>query len=167
MDGNHNIEKTQRIQRKVIQEVYKACEQNGVFLEGTLLKPSMTVCGADCPDQVDYKVVAQKTIQTLLSCVPPEVPGINFLSGGLSEEAASVYLNEMNLIGDTPWNVSFSFGRALQHSCLKSWLGSNEEAGQSALIARAKANSEAAMGLYVPGSQPSADEQLFVAGYTY
>ena len=66
MDGDHHIDKTQRIQRKVIQEVYKACEQNGVLLEGTLLKPSMTVCGADCPDQVDYKVVAQKTIQTLL-----------------------------------------------------------------------------------------------------
>ena len=167
MDGDHHIDKTQRIQRKVIQEVYKACEQNGVLLEGTLLKPSMTVCGADCPDQVDYKVVAQKTIQTLLSCVPPQVPGINFLSGGLSEEAASVYLNEMNLIGEAPWNVSFSYGRALQHSCLKGWLGSNEEAGQSALIARAKANSEASMGLYVPGSQPSSDEQLFVAGYTY
>ena len=67
MDGDHHIDRTQRIQRKVIQEVYKACEQNGVLLEGTLLKPSMTVCGADCPDQVDYKVVAQKTIQTLLS----------------------------------------------------------------------------------------------------
>ena len=167
MDGDHHIDRTQRIQRKVIQEVYKACEQNGVLLEGTLLKPSMTVCGADCPDQVDYKVVAQKTIQTLLSCVPPQVPGINFLSGGLSEEAASVYLNEMNLIGGTPWNVSFSYGRALQHSCLKGWLGSNVKAGQSALIARAKANSEAARGLYVPGSQPSSDEQLFVAGYTY
>ena len=115
MDGDHHIDKTQRVQRKVIQEVYKACEQNGVLLEGTLLKPSMTVCGADCPDQVDYKVVAQKTIQTLLSCVPPQVPGINFLSGGLSEEAASVYLNEMNIIGGTPWNVSFSYGLSLIH----------------------------------------------------
>ena len=99
--------------------------------------------------------------------MPPQVPGINFLSGGLSEEAASVYLNEMNLIGGTPWNVSFSYGRALQHSCLKGWLGSNVKDGQAALIARAQANSEAARGLYVPGSQPSSDEQLFVAGYTY
>ena len=167
MDGDHNISKTQKIQRNVIREVYKACEQNGVFLEGTLLKPSMTVSGADCPDQADYKLVARKTIETLLSCVPTEVAGINFLSGGLSEEAASIYLNEMNLIGGAPWNVSFSYGRALQHSCLKGWLGSNVKDGQAALIARAQANSEAAMGLYVPGSQPSSDEQLFVAGYTY
>ena len=167
MDGDHHIGKTQKIQRNVIREVYRACEQNGVLLEGTLLKPSMTVSGADCPDQADYKLVARKTIDTLLSCVPPQVQGINFLSGGLSEEAASIYLNEMNLIGGAPWNVSFSYGRALQHSCLKGWSGSNEEAGQSALIARAKANSEASMGLYVPGSQPSSDEQLFVAGYTY
>ena len=72
MDGDHHIDKTQRIQRNVIREVFKACEQNGVFLEGTLLKPSMTVSGADCSDQVDYKLVAQKTIQTLLSCVPPK-----------------------------------------------------------------------------------------------
>ena len=81
--------------------------------------------------------------------------------------AKTVYINEMNLIGVAPFNISFSYGRALLHSCLKGWLGSNEEAGQSALIARAKANSEAARGLYVPGSQPSSDEQLFVAGYTY
>ena len=65
------------------------------------------------------------------------------------------------------WNLGFSYGRALQHSCLKSWAGSNVEAGQKALLARAQANSEASLGRYVAGSQPSSDEQLFVAGYTY
>ena len=103
----------------------------------------------------------------MLKSLPKEVPGITFLSGGLSEEAASVYLNEMNSIIDTPWNVSFSYGRALQHSCLRAWGGSDVEAGQAALIARAQANSEASKGVYVPGSQPSSDEKLFVAGYTY
>ena len=167
MDGDHDIERTSAIQHYVIGKVYEACEENGVFLEGTLLKPSMTVCGADCSEQVDYKKVAKKTIETLLSCVPPQVPGINFLSGGLSEEAASIYLNEMNVIGGVPWNLSFSYGRALQHSCLKGWSGSNVEAGQAALIARAQANSEASRGVYVPNSQPSSDEKLFVAGYSY
>ena len=139
----------------------------GVVLEGTLLKPSMTVPGAECDTQSDPKEVAKNTINVMLKSLPKEVPGITFLSGGLSEEAASVYLNEMNSIIDTPWNVSFSYGRALQHSCLRAWGGSNVEAGQAALIARAQANSEASKGVYVPGSQPSSDEKLFVAGYTY
>ena len=108
------------------------------------------------------------TVRTLERSVPASVPGIVFLSGGLSEEAASVYLNHMNSIErKAKWNLGFSYGRALQHSCLKAWGGSNVEAGQKALIARAQANSEASRGQYVPGSQPSSDEQLFVAGYTY
>ena len=168
MDGDHDILTTSEIQEKIIKEVYSACQQNGVYLEGTLLKPSMTVPGADYEGKSDPKNVALATVTTLLRSVPAAVPGIVFLSGGLSEEEASLYLNEMNLLAaDKPWNLSFSYGRALQHSCLKGWLGSNVEAGQAALIARAKANSEASRGLYVPGSQPSSDEQLFVAGYTY
>ena len=167
MDGDHSIERTADVQERIITEVYNACAENGVLLEGTLLKPSMTCPGADCPDQSNPKQVAQYTIRTLLRSVPAAVPGITFLSGGLSEEAASVYLNEMNLIGGTPWNVAFSYGRALQHSALRGWGGSNLEAGQAAVIARAQANSEAAKGEYVPGSQPSSDEKLFVAGYTY
>ena len=168
MDGDHPIGKTAAIQEMVIKEVYYACIENGVYLEGTLLKPSMTVPGADCPDQSNPKEVAEYTIRTLERTVPSAVAGITFLSGGLSEEAASVYLNEMNNIErKAKWNVSFSYGRALQHSCLRAWGGSDIDAGQKALIARAQANSEAAKGQYVTGSQPSSDEQLFVAGYTY
>ena len=167
MDGDHDIATTSVIQEKVIKAVYRACEVNGVLLEGTLLKPSMTVPGAECATDYTPKQVAEYTIRTLLRSVPASVPGITFLSGGLSEEAASVYLNEMNLIGGTPWNVAFSYGRALQHSALRGWGGSNLEAGQAAVIARAQANSEAAKGEYVAGSQPSSDEKLFVAGYTY
>ena len=168
MDGDHDILTTSEIQEKIIKEVYFACQQNGVYLEGTLLKPSMTVPGADYEGKSDPKSVALATVTTLLRSVPAAVPGIVFLSGGLSEEEASLYLNEMNLLSaDKPWNLSFSYGRALQHSCLKAWAGSNIDKGQKALIARAQANSEASKGLYVLGSQPSSDEKLFVSGYTY
>ena len=168
MDGNHDILTTSEIQEKIIKEVYFACQQNGVYLEGTLLKPSMTVPGADYEGKSDPKNVALATVTTLLRSVPAAVPGIVFLSGGLSEEEASLYLNEMNLLAaDKPWNLSFSYGRALQHSCLRAWAGGNIDKGQKALIARAQANSEASKGLYVLGSQPSSDEKLFVSGYTY
>ena len=168
MDGCHHYDKTAEVQERIIEETYFACEKLGVYLEGTLLKPSMTCCGAECPDKVTPKDVARKTIEVMLKSVPEEVAGIVFLSGGLSEEAASIYLSEMNnVVVDTPWTVSFSYGRALQHSCLKAWAGGNISAGQAALIARAQANSEASRGIYVPNSQPSSDEKLFVAGYTY
>ena len=168
MDGDHDILTTSEIQEKIIKEVYFACQQNGVYLEGTLLKPSMTVPGADYEGKSDPKSVALATVTTLLRSVPAAVPGIVFLSGGLSEEEASLYLNEMNLLAaDKPWNLSFSYGRALQHSALRAWAGSNIDKGQKALIARAQANSEASKGLYVLGSQPSSDEKLFVSGYTY
>ena len=166
MDGDHDIATTSVIQEKVIKAVYRACEVNGVVLEGTLLKPSMTVPGAEAAEQSGPKEVAELTIRTMLRSVPAAVPGIVFLSGGLSEEAASAYLNEMNQF-NTPWNVSFSYGRALQHSALKGWAGSDLKAGQAAVRARAQANSEAAKGEYVLGSQPSSDEKLYVAGYTY
>jgi fructose-bisphosphate aldolase class I len=168
MDGDHSIEVTANAQEKILKEVYYACQLNGVLLEGTLLKPSMTVQGADSAQKSDPETVAEMTVRTLERCVPASVPGIVFLSGGLSEEAASVYLNNMNKIAKkAQWNLGFSYGRALQHSCLKAWAGSNIDGGQAALLARARANSEASQGRYVPGSQPSSDEQLFVAGYTY
>jgi fructose-bisphosphate aldolase class I len=167
MDGDHDIDKTAEVQEKVVKAVYRACEINGVLLEGTLLKPSMTVPGADCEIEVTPKTVAEYTIRTMLRSVPASVPGIVFLSGGLSEEAASVYLNEMNNLGDAPWNVSFSYGRALQHSALRGWGGGNIDEGQKFVLARAQANSEASKGEYVPGSQVSSDEKLHIAGYTY
>ena len=168
MDGDHSIDVTASVQENVLKEVYHACQLNGVLLEGTLLKPSMTIQGADCPERTEPSTVAKLTIRTLERCVPASVPGIVFLSGGLSEEMASVYLNCMNQIPrKASWNLGFSYGRALQHSCLKAWAGTEQEAGQAALLARARANSEASDGRYVPGSQPSSDEQLFVAGYTY
>eukprot|EP01036_Dinobryon_divergens_P023276 gene23275-31604_t len=170
MDGDHNIEKTAAVQEKVLAAVYKALSDNGVFLEGSLLKPSMTVPGAENTEPVSKEKIAEYTIRTLERTVPPSVPGITFLSGGLSEEEASIYLNTMNLIKRKgPWSVTFSYGRALQQSTLKAWGGKAENipAAQKALLARAQANSEANLGKYIAGSQPSADGTLFVKGYKY
>jgi len=170
MDGAHDIETTAAVQEKVLAAVYKALSDNGVFLEGSLLKPSMTVPGAECTSPVTKEKIAEYTIRTLQRSVPPSVPGITFLSGGLSEEEASVYLNTMNSFPRKgPWSVTFSYGRALQQSCLKAWGGKAENVpkAQAALLARAQANSEASLGKYVAGSQPSADGTLFVKGYVY
>jgi len=170
MDGDHNIDRTAEVQEKVLSTVYKALADNGVFLEGSLLKPSMTVPGAECTEEVTPDKIAEYTIRTLDRCVPPAVPGITFLSGGLSEEEASIYLNKMNQIPRKgPWSVTFSYGRALQQSTLKAWGGKPENIpdAQKALLARAQANGEANLGKYVAGSQPSADGTLFVKGYKY
>ena len=170
MDGNHSIETTSKVQQRVITEVYKACHLNGVYLEGTLLKPSMTVSGSDAPED-DAETVAKMTVETLLRCVPAAVPGIVFLSGGLSEDQASSYLNEMQHVAMThsnvPWNLSFSFGRALQHSCLRAWSGVDEKAGHIALLERARANSEASCGLYANSEEGVSNESLFVSDYKY
>jgi len=168
MDGAHSIETTAKVQEKILTEVYKACAENGVFLEGTLLKPSMTVSGADASEKAGSEEVAKMTIQTINRCVPSAVAGIMFLSGGLTEEDASVYLNTINSLDHRgAWAMTFSYGRALQHSCLQAWKGSDIEAGQKALLARAQANSEASKGNYVAGSQPSSQDTLFEAGYKY
>ena len=168
MDGAHSIEKTAMVQERVLIEVYKACAENGVFLEGSLLKPSMTVPGADHPEPASSEEVAKITVRTMERCVPAAVPGIMFLSGGLTEEDASVYLNTINSVERKGgWSLSFSYGRALQQSCLQGWRGKHIEAGQKALLARAQANSEASMGDYVAGSQPSSQATLFEAGYKY
>jgi len=170
MDGDHSIETTAAVQEKVLTAVYKALSDNNVFLEGTLLKPSMTVPGAECKEPVTKEKIAEYTIRTLERTVPSAVPGITFLSGGLSEEEASIYLNTMNSFKRKgPWSVTFSYGRALQQSALKAWGGKAENvvAAQNALLARAQANSEANLGKYVAGSQPSADGTLFVKGYVY
>ena len=168
MDGSHSIETTAKVQERVLTEVYKACAENGVFLEGSLLKPSMTVSGAGASNKADPETVAKTTMQTMDRCVPAAVAGIMFLSGGLTEEEASVFLNTMNSVPRKgTWSVTFSYGRALQQSCLQAWKGTDIEAGQKAVMARAQANSEASKGDYVAGSQPSAQESLFEAGYKY
>ena len=168
MDGDHAIETTAEVQETVLREVYAALAANGVLLEGSLLKPSMTSAGADWAGSHSAQQVGEFTVRTLRRTVPASVPGIMFLSGGLSEEDASLNLDAINRVGRRcPWQLSFSYGRALQQSCLKHWAGHDTAAGQQALLARARANSEASLGAYRPGSQPSDDASLFVAGYSY
>eukprot|EP00621_Florenciella_sp_RCC1693_P013687 CAMPEP_0182533450 /NCGR_PEP_ID=MMETSP1323-20130603/13684_1 /TAXON_ID=236787 /ORGANISM="Florenciella parvula, Strain RCC1693" /LENGTH=389 /DNA_ID=CAMNT_0024743329 /DNA_START=43 /DNA_END=1212 /DNA_ORIENTATION=+ len=169
MDGSHPIEVTAEVQERVIAAVYKACHDNGVYLEGSLLKPSMTVAGIDTAAESPERV-AEYTIQTLERTVPSSVPGITFLSGGLSEEDASIFLNTMNQRERKgPWSVTFSFSRAMQSSTLKYWGGKpeNVEKAQAQLLARARANSEAQHGIYKPGSQPSDQASLYVKNYQY
>merc|ERR1719413_289773 len=170
IDGDHDIETTAKIQERVIVTVYKKLAECGVMLEGTLLKPSMTVNGVDCPNKASPTEVAELTVQTFERSIPAAMPGVTFLSGGISEEDSSIFLNEINKIERKgPWALTFSFSRALQSSCIKAWGGKpeNVEAAQKQLLARAQANSEASKGTYKPGSQPSMQESLYVKNYVY
>ena len=170
MDGDHDITTTAAVQEWVLRTTYEALAVNGVFLEGSLLKPSMTCAGASCSQQPSAEEVGEFTVRTLMRTVPSAVPSILFLSGGLSEEDASLCLNAINQVAArcaAPWHLGFSYGRALQHSCIKNWAGKDLKAGQAALLARARANGAASLGSYVPGSEPSDDSSLFVANYSY
>jgi len=170
IDGIHNIEKTAEVQEKVVSICYQKLKEVGCLMEGTLLKPSMTVAGVECPDRPTPEDVARLTVRTLERAVPASVPGVTFLSGGLSEEDSSIFLNAINTIPRVgPWSLTFSFSRANQSSALQAWGGKKEnvEAAQKALLARAQANSEASKGEYVAGSQPSSQESLYVKNYVY
>jgi fructose-bisphosphate aldolase class I len=151
MDGahaNHGIERcyevTEWTQRTVFRELYDA----RVALEGMVLKPNMVIAGQKCPKQASPEQVAELTIKCLKATTPAAVPGIAFLSGGQSDEQATQNLSLMNEIGDVPWKLTFSYGRALQAAALKAWHGKSENvaAGQRAFTHRAKMNSLAALG---------------------
>lgn len=170
IDGVHDVATTAKVQEGLVTTVYKCLQENGVLLEGSLLKPSMTVSGVDCPNKPKPDEVAAMTVQTLQRCIPPAMPGVTFLSGGISEEDSSLYLNEINKIKRVgPWALTFSFSRAMQSSCLKVWGGKPEnlEAAQAQLLARARANAAACQGEYKAGSEPSLEESLYVANYVY
>lgn len=172
MDGAHPIEVCQHWTEKVVAACYKALSDQNVLLEGTLLKPNMVVQGSECKVKADAAKIATCTVTALQRSVPAAVPSINFLSGGQSEEEASVNLNAMNALdlGPRPWQLSFSYGRALQASCLKAWGGksSNVKAAQDALIERCRANGLAQLGKYkASGKGSAASESLYVKNYTY
>jgi len=170
-DGDHDVERTQKVTEKVLAAVYKALSDHNVYLEGTLLKPNMVTSGAQAAKKSTPAENARATVTALQRTVPPAMPGVVFLSGGQSEEEASINLNAINQYpGKKPWALTFSFGRALQASAIKAWAGKKENipAGQQELIKRAKANSEAALGKYSGGAAGSAaGETLFVANHTY
>ncbi|KFQ11754.1 Fructose-bisphosphate aldolase B [Leptosomus discolor] len=159
-DGDHDLQRCQYVTEKVLAAVYKALNDHHVYLEGTLLKPNMVTAGP----------VA--TVTTLLRTVPAAVPGICFLSGGQSEEEASVNLNAMNQSPlPKPWKLTFSYGRALQASALAAWVGKSEnrKAAQEAFRKRAQINSLACRGQYAVSGKTdtAATQSLFTASYTY
>jgi fructose-bisphosphate aldolase class I len=167
INGSHSIEDCYDATSRSIKSLFDYLNSYDVDITGTILKPNMVTPGLDSEHKATVKEVAEMTIRCLKESVPDELPGVAFLSGGQTEIESTEHLDMMNKIGGFPWIVSFSYGRALQHSCLKAWTGTNKDDGQKALKARAQANSEASKGAYVAGSQPSSDEALFVAGYTY
>jgi len=171
MDGGHSIEFAAEVTEKVIAACYKKLSDHKVLLEGTLLKPNMVRSGEAAAETAPMSAVAQATVRVLQHTVPVAVPGITFLSGGMSEEEASLALNEMNKL-DTkkPWSLTFSYGRALQQSCLKAWLGKDENipTAQKVLLERAQANSLANLGKYQGGAGgDAAKASTFVANYSY
>ena len=122
--------------------VFDQLDEHNVSLQGIVLKPNMILSGYECSYQASIEEVAEKTVNCLSAHVPSEVPGIAFLSGGQSDEDATLHLNEMNKY-ETDWNLTFSYGRALQQSALKAWSGKKENVrdAQEAFIEKAKANS--------------------------
>ncbi|KAK1392521.1 Fructose-bisphosphate aldolase [Heracleum sosnowskyi] len=171
VDGSHDINKCADVTERVLAACYKALNDHKVLLEGTLLKPNMVTPGSDS-GKVAPEVIAEHTVRALQRTMPPAVPAVVFLSGGQSEEEATVNLNAMNkLKTKKPWSLTFSYGRALQQSTLKAWGGKAEniEKAQKAFLARCKANSEATLGTY-QGDAPlgeGAAESLHVKDYKY
>ena len=146
MDGDNSIETCEQVTDHTLDAVFSELYVQRVLLEGIVLKPNMVVSGAKCPTQAGVGEVAERTLKVLRRRVPAAVPGIAFLSGGQSDELATAHLDAMNKIGDLPWKLTFSYGRALQAAALKAWGGKNSEAGKAAHLHRAKMNGLAALG---------------------
>jgi fructose-bisphosphate aldolase, class I len=148
MEGNHDIDTCMKVSQWALNELFRELYFAGVVLEGTILKPNMVVSGKDCPKQASREEVAEKTVAVLKRCVPGAVPGIAFLSGGQSDEDATAHLHYMNAIGNLPWRLTFSYGRALQAAALKTWKGKAENvaAAQKAFTHRAEMNALATSG---------------------
>tara|TARA_B100000902_G_C27314591_1_gene920465 strand:+ start:1373 stop:2383 length:1011 start_codon:yes stop_codon:yes gene_type:complete len=144
MNGTHTIERCNMVTNKVLKIVFEQLHMYNVILEGIILKPNMIISAIDCPVQADIEKVADLTYACLKDNVPKDVPGIAFLSGGQNADLATLHLNKMNKkYIDMPWNLTFSYGRALQHDALNTWKGKkeNRKEAQKALLLRAHNNS--------------------------
>ncbi|KAF5272002.1 hypothetical protein FQR65_LT04983 [Abscondita terminalis] len=172
LDGDHCIVRCQKVTETVLAAVYKALNDHHVYLEGTLLKPNMVTEGQGHATKSTCEQIAEATVTAFSRTVPAAVPGIMFLSGGQSEEEATVNLNAINQFrGKKPWALSFSYGRALQASVLRAWDGKNANVGaaQAEFMKRAKANGDATLGKYTKGSVTgqAGKEGLFVKDHKY
>jgi fructose-bisphosphate aldolase class I len=150
MDGDHTIDRSAQVTEETLGAVFAGLLDQRVLLEGIVLKPNMVLAGYECPQQPSVQDVARRTLAVLHRVVPAAVPGIAFLSGGQSDELASAHLSAMNAIGGAPWELSFSYGRALQATALKVWAGeeANARRAQAAFAHRARCNAEARHGRY-------------------
>jgi fructose-bisphosphate aldolase class I len=151
MTGSHSIDRCEEVTGAVLHAVFDALDEQGVALEGMLLKPNMVVAGEGCPEQASVEEVAARTLRCLKRHAPAAIPGIVFLSGGQTDRLATAHLNAINrLPGPKPWTISFSYGRALQDAALRTWGGqeANLIAGQQALAHRARCNGAASLGTY-------------------
>jgi fructose-bisphosphate aldolase, class I len=157
MDGDHDIASCEDATGRALRALYEQMSAHRVDLAGTLLKVNMVVPGKDAATQVDDTAIAEATLRTLTAHVPEEVPGIVFLSGGMTDEEATSRLNEINRLGG-PWEISFSYGRALQAQPLRAWGGDadNLEAAQAALAHRARMNGLARDGDWSPAMEGAA-----------
>jgi len=155
MDGDHSIERCYQVTEAALREVFHQLGRQRVLLEGLLLKPSMVLSGKTAPQRAGPGEVAQQTVACLMRTVPAAVPGVVFLSGGQADDEATVNLNAINLLGATsgaPWQLSFSYGRALQSAPMKAWRGQkgNVPLAQQAFHHRARVVSAARQGVYRP-----------------
>jgi fructose-bisphosphate aldolase class I len=152
MDGDHPIDRCAEVTEAVLEAVYAELFAHRVHLEGTVLKPNMVIPGQDASHGADPRQVAEETLRVMRRRVPAAVPGLVFLSGGQSESEATLHLSLMNRIGGVPWQLSFSYGRALQQSVLRTWAGRSDRTGaaQRALLHRAHLNGLARDGQYEP-----------------
>ncbi|MBM3505458.1 MAG: fructose-bisphosphate aldolase class I [Alphaproteobacteria bacterium] len=158
MDGDHTVEVCEHVTERTLHTVFNALYLARVRLEGIVLKPNMVVAGKECKTQAGVEDVAERTLRVLRRHVPAAVPGIAFLSGGQSEEEATMHLNAMNAKGPLPWELSFSYGRALQQSALQAWKGesANVKAAQKAYLHRARMNGLARSGRYSAAQEKAA-----------
>jgi len=150
MDGDNTIERCEEVTAATLQEVFTQLRAHRVLLEGMVLKPNMVVPGKGCPQQASVDEVAEATVRCFRQVIPAAVPGIVFLSGGQSAKRATEHLNAMNAMGEHPWALSFSYGRALQGPVLESWRGNaaNAATAQQCFYQRAKCNGAARYGKY-------------------
>ena len=161
MDGEHSrhdINECYRVTEWTLRSVFRELYDARVNLDGMILKPNMIIAGQKCSKQASAAEVAEKTVKCLKETVPSSVPGIAFLSGGQSDEAATEHLSLMNAMGGLPWALTFSYGRALQAAALAAWGGKAENiaAGQRAFTHRAKMNSLAAHGTWQASHEKAA-----------
>jgi fructose-bisphosphate aldolase class I len=163
MDGDHTIDRSEEVTASTLLRVFAALQEQGVALTAMLLKPNMVLSGYGCPQQAPVDEVAARTLACFRRVVPAAVPGIAFLSGGQGEDLATAHLDAMNRMGPHPWQLSFSYGRALQATPLAIWRGeeSRREAAQAAYLQRARRNGAARRGRF----SPAAERELVSAAY--